>query len=289
MGTWFIGLLKWLRHLPLPWLRAVAAAFGLALWVLAVKRRRIARRNIDLCFPDLGADARRELTRAHFIAWSQALFDRAWLWHAPASVVAARLHIEGQLPEQAAMIFAPHFVGLDAGWTALTLHGQDQPAHAQRFANLYTPQRGAADAWTQAGRARFGHPTQLTKEDKPRAIVECLRRGEHFYILPDLDYGMNGAVFVPFFSVPAATVTTLSRLARLAQAPVVGVYTQITPAGYTVHITAPWPDFPSRDAVADTQRMNAHLEAEIRRMPSQYFWVHQRFKTRPPGERNVYA
>jgi Kdo2-lipid IVA lauroyltransferase/acyltransferase len=144
MGQLFIALLKLLRHLPLPWLRAVAAGFGLALHALAAKRRGIARRNVDLCFAAFSDGQRARLVRQHFIHWSQALFDRAWLWHSPSAVVAARLDIQGQLPPQAAMIFAPHFVGLDAGWTALTLHGQDQPAKAQRFANLYTPQRGAA-------------------------------------------------------------------------------------------------------------------------------------------------
>jgi Kdo2-lipid IVA lauroyltransferase/acyltransferase len=285
----FIALLKALRHLPLPWLRGLAWVFGRALCILAAKRRRIALRNVALCFPALSEAQRAQLVREHFVYWSQALFDRAWLWHSPPAVVAARLNILGGLPDQAAMIFAPHFVGLDAGWTALTLHGQDQLTKGQRFANLYTPQRGAADAWTQQGRARFGHPTQLTKEDKPRAIVDCLRRGEHFYILPDLDYGLNGAVFVPFFGVQAATVTTLSRLARLASVPVVGVYARITPTGYDIRITPPWSDFPTKDATADTAAMNGQLEDEIRTMPAQYFWVHQRFKTRPVGQRSLYS
>lgn len=288
MGGGFIALLKALRHLPLPWLRAVAAGFGWALWLLARRRRRITLRNLELCFPSWPPAKHQQVARQHFIRWSQALFDRAWLWGSPLEVVASRLRYEGQLPKQGAMICAPHLVGLDAGWTGMTLLGVGSDPDRPRFAGLYTPQRGAADAWTRAGRGRFGHPTQLTKQDKPRAIVERLQMGEHFYILPDLDYGLNGAVFVPFFGIEAATVTSLSRLSRLAKCQVVGVYAEMTRSGYTLHISEPWESFPSRDATADTRHMNERLEAEILRMPEQYFWVHQRFKTRPPGGRSLY-
>lgn len=105
-----------------------------------------------------------------------------------------------------------------------------------------------------------------------------------------MDYGRKDAIFVPFFGVPAATITGLPRLARLSGAAVLPCVTHILPGGggYKVEIGEPWPDFPSDDVEADTARMNAWIEAKVRTMPEQYYWVHRRFKTRPPGEARFY-
>jgi KDO2-lipid IV(A) lauroyltransferase len=104
-----------------------------------------------------------------------------------------------------------------------------------------------------------------------------------------MDYGARDSVFVPFFGVPAATITSLSRFARLADAQVVPIVTRLTPSGYEVMVMPPWQDYPTRDATADTAEMNRRLEAFIATMPEQYYWVHKRFKNRPPGEPGVYG
>jgi KDO2-lipid IV(A) lauroyltransferase len=103
-----------------------------------------------------------------------------------------------------------------------------------------------------------------------------------------MDYGPEDAIFVPFFGVPAATITGVSRLARLTDAQVLPVVTHLTPDGYVVEIGAAWQDFPGPSVEDDTRRMNAFIEAEIRRFPEQYLWMHKRFKTRPPGEKRPY-
>jgi len=104
-----------------------------------------------------------------------------------------------------------------------------------------------------------------------------------------MDFGRNESIFVPFMKVDqAATVTSLSRLSRVANARVVPVVTRMTPEGYSIEAHAPISDFPSRDLAHDTARMNQLLEGYIRTMPEQYHWVHRRFKTRPEGEPGVY-
>ncbi|MDO8278060.1 MAG: lipid A biosynthesis acyltransferase, partial [Burkholderiaceae bacterium] len=92
----------------------------------------------------------------------------------------------------------------------------------------------------------------------------------------------------PFYGVPAATVPSLSRFARLGRARVVPVVTRMTAQGYEVQVLPAWPDFPGDDAQADTALMNARLQGYIDTMPEQYYWVHKRFKTRPEGEASVY-
>jgi len=123
-----------------------------------------------------------------------------------------------------------------------------------------------------------------------RASVRAMKAGRPLYYLPDMDFGRRDSIFVPFFGVPAATVPGLSRLARLAGATVVPCLTRILPdgAGYLVTVGEPWQDFPSADVEGDTARMNAWIEAAIRTMPEQYYWVHRRFKTRPDGEPRPY-
>jgi KDO2-lipid IV(A) lauroyltransferase len=112
--------------------------------------------------------------------------------------------------------------------------------------------------------------------------------GEALYLLPDMDFGTHGAEFVPFFGVNAATVTSLSRFARLCKAKVMTLSNRMTPKGYEVNFSSVWTDFPSRDAKADTKRMNRELQELVLATPDQYYWVHKRFKTRPPGEPSVY-
>jgi KDO2-lipid IV(A) lauroyltransferase len=93
---------------------------------------------------------------------------------------------------------------------------------------------------------------------------------------------------VPFYGVQAATVPSLPRFARLGKAKVVPVVPRMTPTGYDVEVHPVWENYPSNDVEADTALMNARLQGYIDTMPSQYYWVHKRFKTRPPGEPSVY-
>ena len=95
-------------------------------------------------------------------------------------------------------------------------------------------------------------------------------------------------MFVPFYGVPTATLTSLSRFARLGRAKVVPVVTRMTPQGYDVQILPAWSAFPGPDPVVDAATMNERLQAYIDAMPDQYYWVHRRFKSRPPGEPPAY-
>jgi KDO2-lipid IV(A) lauroyltransferase len=103
-----------------------------------------------------------------------------------------------------------------------------------------------------------------------------------------MNFGPSESIFVPFYGVSAATVPSLSRFATLGKARVVPVVTRLTDEGYEVEIQPAWSDFPTQDVQADTALMNARLQDWINTMPSQYYWVHKRFKTRPEGHADVY-
>ena len=282
-----ILFMRVLAHLPLSWIRAFGWLLGWLLYIVVLPRRRIARRNIDLCFPQWTGLERARLVPQIFIAFAQAWLDRSWLWHGQPAMTRERLEVTGAIDElkgnDPVVIFAPHFVGMDAGWTALT---QQLP---RSYTTIYTDQSNkAVDAWILQGRRRFGSGRLFSRSDGVKAIVASLRNGEPLYLLPDMNFGPQESVFVSFYGVTAATVPSLSRFAKLGRAKVVPVVTRMTERGYEVRVMPAWQDFPSDDAVADTAHMNERLQGYIDAMPGQYYWVHKRFKSRPDGEAPVY-
>ena len=278
-----------LAKLPLPVLRALGRVVGNALFVLAVPRRRIALRNLELCFPEKTAAERKHLAKESFVAFSQTFLDRSWLWFGSEALVRSRVKLTGAVHElkgdTPTIVFAPHFYSMDAGGLALPLNTE------REFTSIFaTNPDPVLDAWFMTGRQRFGNVRMLNRADGVKPIISTLRKGGLLYLLPDMDYGKNDSVFVPFFQVPeTATIPSLSRFARLGKAKVVGLYNRMTPEGYVAEMTPAWQDFPTDDHVADTARMNRELEAAIRTMIPQYYWVHKRFKTRPDGQASLYA
>jgi KDO2-lipid IV(A) lauroyltransferase len=282
-----LGFMRLMAVLPLSWVRALGAALGLLLYASVRSRRKVVMTNLTLCFPQWSELQRRQTARQTFVYLAQAWLDRGWLWHAPEAVVRRRLRLRGAIHEfdgQApTVVFSPHFYGLDAGAAAINMNV------SREFTSIYTPQANAqVDQWIKAGRLRWGRVRLFHRIDGVKANVAGLRSGQVLYLLPDMDFGSEGSVFVPFFGVQAATVPSMARFARLGRAKVISVVPRMTAAGYDVEILPAWKDFPSGDLLADTARGNALLESLILSMPAQYYWVHRRFKTRPPGEPSLY-
>lgn len=283
-----LAFMRLMSVLPLSWVRALGWILGVFLHAVVLRRRRIARINWALCFPDQSEAECRRAIRRHFIVFAQAWLDRGWLWEGDPATVRRRLQLVGDLSalegNAPTVLFAPHFVGMDAGWIGLTAHLQ------RRFCGIYAEQLNAdVDRWMAQGRQRFGEPHIVARRQGLKPLIAALRAGEPLYLLPDMDHGPRDSVFVPFFGVSTATLPSLSRFARLSDAVVVPVVSRMTPDGYSVEIHSPWSGFPTRDVETDTARMNRELESMIRTMPEQYYWVHKRFKTRPPGEPSPYG
>ena len=291
VGVWTtrcsIAFMEVLAVFPLSLTRALGVLLGWVLYGLVVPRRRVVQANFTLCFPAWSAAERRQHTRQMFVHFAQAWLDRAWLWHAPEKWVARRVTLNGALGElegtTPTVFFLPHFVGLDAAWAGVALR-----VH-RLSTTIYTDQSNKlVDQWILQGRQRFGQLRLFGRAEGVKPIVTALREGQPLYLLPDMDFGPDESVFVPFYGVPTATVTSLSRFARLGRAKVVPLLPRLTPDGYEVEVLPAWRDFPTDDAVADTALMNQRLQDYIATMPTQYYWVHKRFKTRPAGGVPVY-
>jgi Kdo2-lipid IVA lauroyltransferase/acyltransferase len=284
IGVWFMRMLA---PMPLRGVRALGHALGVVLFWVVWPRRKVVDVNLRLCFPHWTPAERDRVAREVFVNVAQSFLDRAWLWHADPELVRGRVVLTGALDqlagEEPTIVFAPHFVGLDAGVTGLTQQV------ARRFIGIYTRQSNpVVDAWVLQGRHRFGGARPMSRAEGVREIVSALRAGDVMYLLPDMNFGPEESIFVPFYGVPAATVPSLSRFARLGRAKVVPVVTRMTPDGYEVQVLPAWDDFPSDDVRGDTALMNVRLQDYIDQMPGQYYWVHKRFKTRPPGAPPVY-
>ena len=288
MVNLLIAVLRLFAPLPLPWVRAAGHGLGWLLWHLAGKRRRIVRVNLQQCLPEWSAAEREALAYRHFVAFGQSVMDRAWLWHAPEALVRQRLRWVGdvqalQQPGPLVM-FAPHFVGLDAGGLAVSLEVPGPVAFI-----VVGQSRPAVGSWGRQGRERSGNVRPYFRHQGMRQILAGIKKGEPLHLSPDMDFGRGESIFVPFMGVEkAATVPSLSRLSRVVGARVVPVVTRMTPQGYDIEVHAALEGFPSADLVQDTVRMNRLLAEWVLTMPEQYYWVHKRFKTRPEGKTGFY-
>jgi KDO2-lipid IV(A) lauroyltransferase len=280
----------WLIHfLPLGAQAAIGNALGAALFWLIPERRRVTRINLAKCFPDMDPAVRERLARAHFRAFTRSFIEHGLLWWAPRGRIERLVRLEGlehlrALGDTPAILFVPHFVGLDAGGTRLACAVDAVAMFARQKDPLFT-------RLLRHGRTRFGNQRLVSRQEGVRAAIQAMRRERRpLFYLPDLDHGPRNAVFVPFFGVPAATVPGLSRIAKLAGAKVLPCVARMLPggAGYLLRMEPPWEDFPTGDVEADTRRMNAYIEKVALEMPEQYLWMHKRFKTRPPGEARFY-
>ncbi len=292
----------WFALARLPWgLFSVAASFAsvfltLLFFIFARERRAVLWINLRLCFAEKSVFWRGRTAFSHVYIYIRTFFDRAWLWQTDENTLQQRVHIRGlvtlleNLPpkRQALIILAPHFLGLDAGWSRLNL----EISMATMYANQKNP---ILNQYIKLGRSRFGASELISRQDGVRTLLRYLKQGKPLYYLPDMDFGERDAVFVPFFGVSAATVTAVARLARLTQATVLLCPTYWKPSGlfasqYTVEVAGILEDFPgSVNDMQATTNINAAIEQLVKQRPAQYLWTHKRFKTQPPGAQNPYG
>jgi KDO2-lipid IV(A) lauroyltransferase len=285
-----IALLWCVHKLPLAWQTALGGGLGALLHVLARSRRRIALRNVELCMPGLDERARRVLVRKHFHWLGRSLLDRGLFWFAPRETLERLIEVEGDVgltdrTPGPVMWVVPHFVGLEAAGLAVQLFQK------RRACDVYTNQSNPVfDLAIHRGRMRFGDTLLLPRKAGIKPLLRAIRDDNlGFFNMPDMDFGAKESDFVPFFGVPAATLTAPSRLARMLGMTVQPVVAEMLEGGgWRVRFLPAWTDWPSDDPTADAERMNTWIESEVRRLPAQYLWVHKRFKTRPPGEASVY-
>lgn len=285
-----LGLLWLLVQLPYVCLLWLGRGLGALMFHLAGSRRRIARRNLELCFPELSEARREQLLRENFASTGIAFFEMAMSWWWPRQRLARLARIEGlehlqraQAEGQGVILMAFHFTTLEIGAALL---GQ-----RQTIDGMYREHSNPVFDYVQRrGRERHNADATAIEREDIRAMLRVLRAGRAIWYAPDQDYGRKQSLFAPLFGIPAATVTATTKFARLGKARVVP-FSQSRLAdgsGYRLVIHPPLEDFPGESEEADCRRINQLVEQAIRQQPEQYLWAHRRFKTRPDGEPSLY-
>lgn len=283
-----LGLIRLAALLPYGWLLRIGRGFG---WIAARglrDRREVAARNLELCFPDLDPAARTTMLEENLRDSGLMLVEFALAWMgSERAIERIPLRIEGLHHLEAARARGRGVLLVGAHFSHLELCAR-LVSQRMRIAGMYREHEDAAFEWA-IKRARLAYADAMFTKDELRQSVRWLKHGGTIWYAPDQDMRGKDAVFAPFFGVPAATITATHHLARLSGALVIAFFhRRLEGGGYEIRLEAPLQDFPSADVVADTARVNACIERMVRAAPTQYLWMHKRFKTRPPGEADVY-
>lgn len=277
--TWLaLGLLRTLQPLPFPVLLWLGNRLGGLASRLPLSYVRIARRNLELCFPEMDDAERARLLKAHMRSVGIAIFETAISWWGSAARIHRLTRLEGEDHLDAALARGKGVILLSAHFTTLEIGAR--AICSRRPTNImYRPSKNPVLGRFLA-RNRSLHTRRAIPRDDIRTLVGALKANEPVWYAPDQAYRKKGAAMVPFFGIPAATNTATSRLARMTGAAVLPYFPERLPGsqGYRMTILPALEDFPSDDAVADARRFNAHIEAHVRRVPEQYLWIHRRFK-----------
>ena len=287
----WLGFIVWwlLAMLPYPILLLLGKSLGLLLYAVGSRRKEIAARNIELCFPDLDAQQRQTMLRQNFQNLGMAFFETGMAWWWPNWRFRRLVKVEGlehleALQGQGALLTAIHLTTLEIGASAVcmnfTIDGMHRP-HKNAFYD-YVQKRGRQQ--------RSDSATSYPRKEV-RQVLKALRKGRVIWYAPDQDYGIKQGVFAPFMGIQAATVTATSRFAGAGNAKIVPLTQQRLPGwqGYQVTIHPPLEGFPSGDDLEDAITINNLIESIIKEQPDSYMWVHRRFKTRPEGESSLYS
>ena len=284
-----VATIRLVALLPYPVWTTLGRALGALIARIPSARRPVARTNIALCFPELDAGSQAALLDAHLRDLGLMLMEFALGWlGSDRAIERVPVTIEGLEHLEAARAQGRGVLLVGGHFSHLELCAR-LVSRRIRIAGMYRRMDSAVFEWTVL-RARLGYADAMFDKDDIRGTVKYLRSGGTLWYAPDQDMRSKDCVFVPFFGVPAATITATHHLARMSGAAVIPFFHRRLPGGrgYALRLGAPLDDFPGTSAEDDTVRVNACIEQMVREAPEQYLWVHKRFKTRPPGLPPVY-
>jgi KDO2-lipid IV(A) lauroyltransferase len=284
-----VGLLRVVCLLPQPLRMAAGRGLGRLVMILAGSRRRIAEKNIEICFPELTPDERSVLTRRHFESIGMGVIELGIAWWAGDDYIKRIVELRGIEHLHAALAKGKGVLMLGGHFATLEMSGRALKALMPPMAAMYRPSNNPLIDQLMR-RCRGRSTAELITKRGIRQLLKVLKENRPVWYAADQAHSRKGAVLVPFFGEPAATSAAVSQIARLSQTSVVPFFPTRIDDGrnYRLEILPALENFPSGDDVADAVRLNEVLEALIRKAPAQYYWVHRRFKGRPDGYPDPY-
>lgn len=286
---WLAVAALWvLGWLPRPLGLALVWPIGPLAYRLAGRRRRVAERNLERCFPEWSHAQRDDVVRACFGSVARMIAELAWCWSGPHGRFQqmGRIHGLEHLADaeergNGVLLVTHHATCLEIGGRILLTRA--------RFGGVYRPLSSPVMEWYQT-RGRLRYAEFMVSKRNALQAVKVLKRGGVVWYAPDQDFGPGQSVFAPFFGISTATLLATHRLPVMTGCAVVPMFPVYDPAtrSYDIHVLPALEDYPSEDPVGDLARVNALIEEWVRKAPDQYWWIHRRFKTRPEGEPPFY-
>jgi len=287
--TWFVlGLLRLVSLLPYRAGLFIGRLIGRLVFLLSGQRKRIVDINLAHCFPEKTRRERDHIKAGCYQNIGISLVEMAmcWWWKAEqleAIVeIAGREHLDAVLDSgRGAILLTGHFSSLEIGARLLAL---SMPVQV-----MYRTQRNSLfDSYLFTQRSSYFVNTVSRKNT--RQLIKGIKNKIPTWYAPDQDFRRERNVFAPFMGIATATITASSRLAQSSGAAMLPYYPERKKdgSGYILHIDAPLQDFPSGDDYKDASAVNRSIEKYVRLYPEDYIWIHQRFKTRPPGDPPFY-
>lgn len=282
-----LALMRLSIYLPKYWQLSIGHSLGRLMRLFMKHRERVAKRNLELCFPEVSPGEREKLLNENMLAMGMMPIETAISWWASDKSLEKRVeyhgleHLYNALAKgKGVLLLTGHFTSMELGGRLIMLK---QPCYVM-FRELKSP---LFNAVMMQQRQRHSEGTVLQADI--RGMLRALKKNKVVWYAPDQDYGRRATIFAKFFGINAATIPATARLAKMSGAAIVPYVPRRLPNGdYSIDIGPVWKDYPTGDELADAQRVNDWVEAEIKKSPVQYLWVHRRFKTQPEGKGLLY-
>lgn len=288
--TWAgVSTMALLSRLPRAALLLIGKLLGYTFYLLGNSRRHTTRVNIGLCFSELSQREQANLVKEVMIDNGIGFLETCIAWFNPSQVRPDMIEISGEQHLIDAVSAGKGVILVGAHYSTLDLGGLLM-AKYHKVGVMYRANKNPLfDLFMRTSRKKFC--AAVIERSDMRSVIRFIRQGGIMWYAPDQDYGPKQSVFAPFFGIEAATITVIPRLVKINDSPVLILGHHRTPdgKGYRVTISKPLQNYPTGDDVVDATTINSCLEEEIRRFPSQYMWLHRRFKTRPKGEPGFYS
>lgn len=290
-GTWIgISLIRIFTLLPYSWMMNISTVLGTLLFPLAKRRKHIIETNINLCFPDKTTEEKKQMARKAFISTFMALFEISLSWWGSKNRIEKLHRVEGMENLTKALEKGKGVILVSSHFTTMEIAGTFLISHVDNVVLTY--KRSTNPVLEHFIRQqRLKKSAGLIKHKNLREILRSIKKGNVVWFAPDQDFGTKDSIFAPFMGIMTSTLLSTQRIAKLTGAPVIPFYGARLEnnKGYVIRLSPALEDFPSDNDLDDATKINQAIEHQVRQSPEQYLWAHRRFKTRPEGEKDVYA
>jgi KDO2-lipid IV(A) lauroyltransferase len=285
LGVLILIFISWLPRRAGLWL---VAPIGPLLYRIATRRREVAERNLERCFPELDDAQRTDIVKGCFNSLGRMIAETAWCWSPFTRRIGriSTLHgleylLEAEERGRGVLLLTSHNTCIEIGGHIVS--------HNAQVSGIYRPLGNAVLEWYQTS-SRLKYAEQMISKRDARAALRLLRNGGVIWYAPDQDFGAAQSEFAPFFGISTATLLATHKFPKMTGCAVVPMFPRYDRERkhYDVYISPALEDFPSGNPAADLARINEVMEEQARKAPDQYWWIHRRFKTRPEGEPPFY-